>query len=121
MTFETKFNGKLYGVLMWKQFDAHWAWLNDNPKGWFVWQNGEAAPSEPMSEHAFRNFLTETEIFLRKQDSAKQCGFMYIDAPSEPTLLKVFDPRRMGSACGCSGKVIMPRWTISSMKPQALN
>ena len=120
MTFETKFNGKLYGVLMWKQFDAHWAWLKENPSGWFVWQNGEAMPNQPMTEDTFGDFLCEAEAFLRKQDSAKLCGFMYIDAPNEPELLKVFDPKRMGSACGCSGKTIMPRWTISRMAPSQL-
>ena len=121
MTFQEKFHGKLYGVLMWKQFNAHWAWLAENPTGWFVWQSDDERPEKPMPENDFLDFLVEAETFLRKQDSAKQCGFMYIDAPSEPELLKVFDPKRMGSACGCSGKAILPRWTISRMAPSRVD
>jgi len=118
--FRDLYFGKFYGVLMWKQFDAHWAWLNDNPNDWYVWDCLDEQPKTPLPPKQFKAFLVEAEEFVRQQDSAKQCGFMYIDAPSAPTLLKVFDPKRMGSACGCSGEPILPRWTISKMKPCSL-
>ena len=117
MTFRDIYFGKFYGVLMWKQFDAHWSWLNDHLDGWYVWQCDQDQPTKPLDASAFKAFLVEAKEFVRLQDSAKQCGFMYIDAPSEPTFLKVFDPKRMGSACGCSGEPILPRWTISKLAP----
>ncbi len=116
-TFRDQYSGKFYGVLMWKQFDAHWSWLHENPNDWFVWTCQEEPPTAPLEPSDFKAFLNDAEEFVRQQDSAKQCGFMYIDAPSEPTLFKVFDPKRMGSACGCSGEPILPRWTISKMRP----
>ncbi len=115
--FRDQYFGKFYGVLLYKQFDRHWDWLHDNPNDWFVWACEEDQPTAPMDPSTFKVFLNDAEEFVRQQDSAKQCGFMYIDAPSEPTLLKVFDPKRMGSACGCSGEPILPRWTISKMPP----
>ena len=99
--YREKFTGRLIGLLQWAQIEALWARLAERP----------------MPPEAFRQFLSEAEDFLRRRHREDYCGFLYVDDPDDPTFMKVFDPRKMGSACGCGGTVV-PRWTISRMPPQ---
>jgi len=115
--YEAAFSGRLKGVLQWPQFERLWRRLRANPQGWYV-RNfaGRHVPESPMKPEAFEVFLDETEKFLRKRHREDYCGFIYLDDLENPTFIKVFDPRNMGSACGCGGEV-KPRWTISRMPP----
>lgn len=117
MTFSEIFQGKMYGVLSWQKFDGVWDHLRANPSGWYVWQCDQPQPTEPMSKAELTTFLVQSETFLRKQDRAKRCGFVYLDDPESPTFLKIFHPRKMGSGCGCSGEPVLPYWTISKVAP----
>ncbi len=114
------FSGRLVGLLQWPQFERLWQWLADNPDGWYVrdFRTG-GLPAAPMPAEEFRLFLKETEAFLRRRHREEYCGFLYADDAEAPVFIKVFDPRRMGSACGCGGAVV-PRWTISRMPPVPL-
>ncbi len=117
-TYDEIFSGRLSGILQWPQFEAVWAALAARPQGWYVrdFKNREL-PDAPMPQEEFVVFLKTTEEFLRKRHREDYCGFLYVDDRENPSFLKVFDPRKMGSACGCGGAVT-PRWTISSMRPQ---
>ncbi len=112
------FSGRLSGLLQWDQFEALWSSLAQSPDGWYVRDFKSAAlPDAPMPGDAFKNWLAETEKFLRKRHREEYCGFLYVNDRDAPVFIKVFDPRKMGSSCGCSGH-IMPRWTISRMPPE---
>ena len=114
------FSGRLVGLLQWPQFERLWQWLADNPEGWYVRDfKARELPASPMPAEEFRRFLQETEAFLRRRHREEYCGFLYADDAESPVFIKVFDPRKMGSACGCGGKVV-PRWTISRMPPVPL-
>ena len=116
--YREKFTGRLIGLLQWAQFEALWARLAERSEGWYVRDFREKTlPEAPMPPEAFRQFLSEAEDFLRRRHREDYCGFLYVDDPDDPTFMKVFDPRKMGSACGCGGTVV-PRWTISRMPPQ---
>ncbi len=117
-TYDEIFGGKLSGILQWPQFEAIWAALAARPQGWYVRDfRSRELPGAPMPPEDFLAFLKTTEEFLRKRHREDYCGFLYVDDKENPTFLKIFDPRKMGSACGCGGAV-SPRWTISSMPPQ---
>ena len=119
-TYAELFSGRLKGVLQWSRFDALWRALRDDPAGWYVRDfTTRAIPAAPLAEEEFRTFLDEAEAFLRKRQRSDYCGFIYLDDVDAPAFIKVFDPRKMGSACGCGGDV-KPRWTISRMPPQPL-
>ncbi len=118
-SYEAAFHGSLKGLLQWPQFERLWQHLRDNPEGWYVRNlTSRQAPGSPMEREAFLAFLDEAEKFLRSRHHEDFCGFIYLDDMEHPTFIKVFDPRRMGSACGCGGAV-SPRWTISRMPPPA--
>ncbi len=118
--YREKFTGRLVGLLQWSQFETLWTRLAERPEGWYVRDFTEKVlPQAPMSAEAFRRFLSETEEFLRRRHREDYCGFLYVDDPEDPTFMKIFDPRKMGSACGCGGTVV-PRWTISRMPPMPI-
>ncbi len=111
------FDGQLKGLLHWRQFDDLWSHLRARPEGWYVRDfPSKQLPHAPMSAEDFLAFLDEAEAFLRKRHKEDYCGFIYADDLQNPTFIKVFDPRKMGSACGCGGPVA-PRWTISRQVP----
>ncbi len=111
------FSGRLYGVLQWDRFARIWRYLAENPEGWYVRDfKGSAVPLAPLPAGEFAAWLQETEDFLRRRHREDYCGFLYVDDQERPSFLKIFDPRKMGTSCGCSGG-IDPRWTVSSMPP----
>jgi len=116
-SFEALFYGRLKGLLDWQRFEALMAYLRGHPEGWFVRDfSSSSIPDAPLSAADFLQFLDEAEAFLRKRHREEYCGFAYLDDMDAPSLIKLFDPRKMGSACGCGGEV-QPRWTLSRMKP----
>ncbi len=111
------FSGRLYGILQWDRFDSIWRYLMDQPEGWYVRDFKKAElPGSPLPADEFRAWLAETENFLRRRHREDYCGFLYVDDQDAPSFLKIFDPRKMGTSCGCSGG-IEPRWTVSRMPP----
>ena len=112
-----KFSGRLFGVLDWNDFSRLWDGLRRRPDGWYVRDfRRRVLPARPMPVDDFSAWLEETEDFLRKRHREDYCGFLYVDDKHEPSFIKVFDPRKMGSACGCGGEVT-PRWTVSRARP----
>jgi len=118
-SFEALYHGYLKGLLQWQQFDTLWAHLRANADGWFVRDfSGTDIPEAPMRAEEFRTFLDEAEAFLRRRHRENYCGFIYLDDLENPTFIKVFDPRKMGTSCSCSTEPVPPRWTISRQKPE---
>jgi len=113
------FSGRLYGILQWDRFARIWDHLRNDPEGWYVRDFGRSAlPDAPMPGAEFLAWLEETEDFLRRRHREEYCGFLYVDDQEAPSFLKIYDPRKMGTSCGCSG-AIRPRWTVSRMRPVA--
>ena len=118
-SFEALYRGHLKGLLQWRQFDELWARLRARPEGWFVRDfSRRDIPGEPLSAEEFLAFLDETEAFLRRRHREDYCGFIYLDDIENPSLIKVFDPRKMGTSCSCGTDPVPPRWTISRLKPE---
>lgn len=119
--FRERFNGRSYGILHWHQWDA----LQDQirasaAEGWFVYSVGEAVPDTPVSVEGLSIFLAELDTLLRREHDESYCGIVYVDHPSAPTLVKVFDPGHLGSSCGSSGVRVLPGWVLSRMAPEDL-
>ena len=117
-SFDALYHGYLKGLLQWRQFDDLWTHLRAHPEGWYVRDfSSKKIPDAPMGAEDFRAFLDEAETFLRRRHREDYCGFIYLDDIENPTFIKVFDPRKMGSACSCSTQATPPRWTISRLPP----
>ena len=117
-SFEALYRGSLKGLLQWRQFDDLWLRLRAEPEGWYVRDfSSRNIPDSPLTREAFLAFLDEAEAFLRRRHREDYCGFIYLDDVENPTFIKVFDPRKMGTSCSCSTEPVPPRWTISRQKP----
>lgn len=115
--YEALWNGTLRGVLQWPQLDDLWARVRAQPAGWYVVQAGEVAPTAPLPASALTHFIDELDALLRAEHRHDYCGIVYADDRDAPTLIKVFDPAHLGSACGAAGAPTPPRWAISRLPP----
>ncbi len=114
------FQGRLFGILTWAQFDAFWPLLSGRAGEWFVFDPLATAPDAPMPAEAFETFLDQARQMLERRRDLSYCGAIYADDLQAPTFVKLFDPMKMGSACAMPGTRIMPRWTLSRLRPDSL-
>ncbi|NOX73292.1 MAG: hypothetical protein GXP03_06625 [Alphaproteobacteria bacterium] len=114
------YQGPFSGVLKWSDVDALWAWLADNNQGWFAFDPNTAAPDTPLDADDFATFLQGAVELVNTRRERSMSGAIYLDDANKPTLIKIFDPVNMGSACSISGVRVMPRWILSRMKPDDL-
>jgi hypothetical protein len=54
---------------------------------------------------------------LRSEHDEDYCGIVYVDAPEDPRLVKIFDPNHLGASCGSSGLRVLPGWVLSRDPP----
>lgn len=114
------FQGYFSGLLQWEDMSTLWEQLKASPEGWYVFDTLQAPPQSPVSSSELQELLNEIEVFTRKRHRHEYCGFIYVDDRNSPGFIKIFDPRKMGSSCGCSDELILPRWIISRARPDAL-
>jgi len=112
--FLNKFNGTLYGLLQWSDWDRLRLSIGEEPASrWFVYAVGEAPPDEPASPHRLRLFLDEMDALLRRDHQESYLGIVYADDMDNPSLIKIHDPNNLGSSCGSIGHKVLPGWVIS--------
>jgi len=114
--FLTTYSGRMSGVLRWAQLDDIWQNL-DASDGWYLYQIGAQLPDSMINADQLGQSITDIDAFLRQQHDASYCGVVYTDNLSEPTLLKIYHPRKMGASCGSSGSTVLPKWTLSKQPP----
>jgi len=114
--FLTAYNGRMSGVLRWAQLDNIWQHL-DATDGWYLYQIGATLPNAVISAEQLTQSIADIDTFLREQHETSYCGVVYADSLSEPTLLKIYHPRKMGASCGSSGSTVLPKWTLSKHPP----
>ncbi len=118
--FWRRYEGQFHGILTWPQFDAFWPRLVPGAGDWFVFDPGARPPQSPLARDAFMTFLDEARSMLERRRNLSYCGAVYADDLHAPTFVKLFDPMNMGSACAMPGARIMPRWTLSLLRPDPL-
>lgn len=118
--FAEKMNGRFYGVLQWADLDALWARVRAQPDGWYAALTGEAPPAKTLSADELNRFITEIDTLLHKEHHYDYCGVVYVDEPTGPALIKIFDPYNMGSGCRVGGAPIPPLWVLSRIRPVAM-
>ena len=116
-SFASRMNGRIYGVLQWADLDALWEKVRAEPEGWYAALTGEEPPIAPMLVEELGKFITEIDALLHKEHHYNYCGVVYVDEPSKPTILKIFDPYNMGSGCRVGGDPIPPLWVLSRIQP----
>jgi hypothetical protein len=115
-----RMNGRFYGVLQWADLDRLWEKVRAEPEGWYAALTGETPPTVAMTVAELDKFITEIDALLHKEHHYDYCGVVYVDEPTKPGLLKIFDPYNMGSGCRVGGDPIPPLWVLSRIQPTLL-
>lgn len=110
------YNGRMSGVLRWPQLDALWQTL-DTGDGWYLYEVGGDLPDASISDDQLQQAVKEMDAFLREQHDEHYCGVVYTDSIQNPSLLKIYHPKKMGASCGSSGAIVLPKWTLSQHPP----
>jgi len=119
-SFQQRLNSRFEGLLRWQQLDEFWPILKQSEYSWYFYQVGSALPEKPLTPQELLSSIDELDVLLHKEHDYDYCGLVYVDSPSLPTLVKVYDPNNLGSSCGCGGEKIPPRWIISQQKPEKI-
>lgn len=117
--FDALFNGTLVSLLTWEQLDRFWQRLDPNG-GWYLYALGEPRPHIPAAAAQVEAFIREIDALLRREHHEDYCGIVYTDDPTNPRLVKIYDPSHLGSSCGASKMRILPGWVMSRIPPSDL-
>jgi len=112
--FLEKMKGPFRGILHWSDLDALWQKVRQQPEGWYLAMSGEVPSQEAVPVETLLVFLGEVDVLLRREHDCTHCGIVYVDAIEQPSIIKIYDPNRIGSACGSSVPA-PPRWILSRM------
>lgn len=115
-SFLEKYTGRMSGVLRWAQLNELWERLDPN-QGWYLYEIGAALPINPLDAEQLSQAVARMDRFLHQEHDESYCGVVYADDLANPSLLKIYHPKKMGASCGCSGHTILPRWTLSRQLP----
>lgn len=119
-TYQELFEGTLWGVMQWDQWDELRTRLGGGADEWYVYALGHDLPDSTVSGEKLIAILNEMDALLRKDHKEKYLGIVYADDLVSPTLIKVYDPNNLGSSCGSSGRKIYPGWVLSRMPPEPM-
>ena len=114
------YEGRFQGILTWQALGDFWQVLAASGGEWYVFYLDRAPPASPVSGAAFDAALAQ---ILRLYDDVRDrsyCGAVYVDDPAAPGFVKLFDPWKMGAACGASGSRVLPRYALSRIPPDPL-
>ena len=110
------YTGPMKGVLRWPQLETIWQKL-DAADGWYLYEIGDEPPTETIGAQELKSAVLQMDRFLRAEHEADYCGVVYTDDFEQPSLLKIYHPKKMGASCGSSGSTVLPRWTLSRQSP----
>jgi hypothetical protein len=109
--------GRFLGILQWVQLDALWAVVRTNPEGWYWVELGHPLPTQPLSALELSDRLNDLDTLLRTEHAERYCGIVYADDVEAPQMIKVIDPRGMGSMCHTGSEPTPPQWVLSRLRP----
>ncbi len=115
--FYQKFKGRFSGVLRWEQLDQLWDSLAQTQVQWYLYDLSQAPPLQAQGQVSVKAFINEIDKILRSEHQEDYCGIVYVDSLSDPSMIKVFHPKRLGVVCGSSDNPPLPAWIISLLPP----
>ncbi len=116
--FRDRLGGTFQGIMTWPQLDALWKRVEIGR--WFVYLTDEPPPDEPVSGEPLAAKIDSLDAQLRREHEYDYCGIVYADDPDAPTLIKVYDPRNLGTSCSHGDAPIPPRWILSTARPASI-
>lgn len=119
--FQRAFHGTLTAALRWHQLNDLWRRvLQRRHAGWYLYTIDEAPPSAPADPVEVARFIATLDRRLRLEHREDYCGIVYSDDPGDPSLVKIYHPKRLGVVCGFSDEPPLPGWVLSLLPPSEL-
>jgi TusA-related sulfurtransferase len=113
--------GALAGVIEWPILDQIWrvAQHAEDSK-WNVLENdkplpGASRPTIGDFHGDLASSLNALKDYLRQSHPQRYCGLVFTDSITDPTLIRIFDPKLVTSMCNIYGNTPAPSWVISTM------
>lgn len=120
--FRAIFYGKFYGVLRWHQLDHIWDMVKrDIEAGWYCYEIGKTPPLSLTQGEEMVVFLDQLDQKLRETHAEDYCAVAYVDDLDQPSFIKVFDPKSMGTSCSIATSGPLPEWVICKILPQDIS
>lgn len=116
--FRARLGGTFEGIMTWPQLDALWQRVRIGR--WFVYPTDEPPPDEPAAGEPLAATIDAIDATLRRDHEYDYCGIVYADDADAPTLIKIYDPRNLGTSCSHGGAPIPPRWILSIARPASI-
>jgi hypothetical protein len=116
--FRARLSGTFHGILQWQQLDLLWDRIKRGR--WFFYQLGETPPETPLSGEVLALRIDALNTLLRHDHDFDYCGIVYVDEVEKPTLVKVYDPNNLGSACSRSTAPTPPLCILSIARPASV-
>jgi TusA-related sulfurtransferase len=113
--------GTLSGVIDWHVLDQIWHVIQHSEYSKLhVFENdtplpGENRPNVVDTRGELASSLNALKDYLRQSHPQRYCGLVFTDSFTEPTLIRIFDPKLVTSMCNIYGNTPAPSWVISTM------
>ena len=113
--------GALAGVIGWHVLDQIWHVIQHSEGSkWHVFENdtplpGETRPNVVDTRGELASSLNALKDYLRQSHPQRYCGLVFTNSFTEPTLIRIFDPKLVTSMCNIYGNTPAPSWVIATM------
>ena len=111
----------LAGIIDWDILDQIWHVIqHSDDSTWQVFNNDTPLPGENRAtivdtSGGLASSLKALKAHLRQSHQHDYCGLVFTDSLTEPTLIRIFDPKFITSMCNIYGDTPAPSWVISTM------
>jgi TusA-related sulfurtransferase len=119
--------GTLAGIIDWHILDRIFNVIRQSEgSGWWLYGNdapmpGDNRPTEVDISGDLASSLNSLQAYLRQSHPRHYCGLAFADSFTDPTLMRIFDPKSLTSICNIYGNTPAPSWVISTMNPEQLS
>jgi TusA-related sulfurtransferase len=113
--------GTLAGIIDWQVLEQIFSIVqNSNDSKWCLYSNDTPLPGDKRSKDVdtggdLASSLQLLNAYLRQSHPRNYCGLVFTDSLTEPTLIRIFDPKFLTSMCNIYGNTPAPSWVISTM------
>ena len=114
-------SGTLAGVIDWHSLDQIWDFIeHSDDSRWHVFNTdrslqGDSRANIVDTSADLASSLKTLKGYLRQSHQQDYCGLVFTDSLTDPTLIRIFDPRFITSMCNIYGNAPAPSWVISTM------
>jgi len=120
--FYTAYRGAFSSLLKWPDLDSFWqVLLKQSDKAWYIYTTADAPPEQTASARVLNQFVLEMDKRLHTEHDEDYCGIVYTDSKTDPTYIKIYDPKNLGVVCGIGREPVFPGWILSLLAPRALD